>query len=362
MPKPVTFVARRVAARMRDAACALCLVGLVGAFALACSRSPSTTTAGGSDTPTDPDPDPTSRPSDGLSREPLSPLPPVPKIDPRLVTLGRRLFEDKRLSVDDTVSCSSCHDLAHGGADGRRCSVGVGGRVGAVNAPTVFNASLNFALFWDGRAKTLEEQIDGPVTNPLEMNSKWDDIVAKLRRDPDYVRAFRDAFGAEASPTNAKVAIASFERTLLTPDSPFDRWLKGEEAALTEDQKEGYVTFKSVGCIACHQGANVGGNMFQRFGVLGDYFKDRGNLAQADNGRFNVTHNDADRFVFRVPSLRNVEYTAPYFHDGSAPTLGRAVQVMAKYQLGRSLSDRQLAVIEAFLKSLSGAAIRGEGT
>ena len=359
MQKSLTSSARPLRGEARRCACA---VLLVGALASACSRGSTSAGGGDSEMRTERDPDPVSRAGDGLNREPLSPLPPAPKIDPRLVALGRRLFEDKRLSSDDTVSCSSCHDLAHGGGDGRRSSVGVLGRVGPINAPTVFNASLNFALFWDGRAKTLEEQIDGPVTNPLEMNSNWDDIATKLRRDPEYARAFRDVFGTDVSRTNVKVAIASFERTLLTPDSPFDRWLKGDEAALTEDQKEGYLTFKSVGCVACHQGANVGGNMFQRFGVLGDYFKDRGNVVPADNGRFNVTHNDADRFVFRVPSLRNVEYTAPYFHDGSAPTLDRAVQVMAKYQLGRSLSDRQVALIEAFLKSLSGAALRDEGT
>jgi cytochrome c peroxidase len=292
---------------------------------------------------------------EALDREPLSPVPAVADLDPRLVALGRTLFDEKQLSSDGTIACSSCHDLAHGGDDGRKRSRGVNGGIGAVNAPTVYNAALNFVLFWDGRAKTLEEQINGPVTHPLEMNSAWEDVVAKLRGNPEYARRFAEIFVDGVTPDNVRTAIASFERTLLTPNSPFDRWLHGDAAALSAEEQEGYATFKSVGCIACHQGANVGGNMFQRFGVLGDYFKDRGNVSEADYGRFNVTHNEADRFVFRVPSLRNVEHTAPYFHDGSAPTLQRAIQVMATYQLGRSLSDRQVEVIEAFLKSLSGA-------
>jgi cytochrome c peroxidase len=291
--------------------------------------------------------------SEAPSREPLSPLPQPPKVDPRVVALGRKLFHEKRLSSDDSIACASCHDLANGGDDGQRVSRGVLGRAGTINAPTVFNAALNFALFWDGRAKTLEEQAGGPVTNPLEMNSAWDGVVVKLRRDPEYASSFAELFPSGVTPENVRKAIADFERTLLTRDSPFDRWLAGDAAALTAEQREGYETFKSVGCIACHQGANVGGNMFQRFGVLGDYFGDRGNVTEADYGRFNVTHNEADRFVFRVPSLRNVEHTAPYFHDGSAPTLSRAIQVMAKYQLGRSLTDRQAQVIEDFLKSLS---------
>jgi cytochrome c peroxidase len=292
--------------------------------------------------------------AEALNREPLSPLPQPQKFDPKLVALGRRLFDEKRLSSDNTVACSSCHDLANGGDDGQPRSRGVQGRTGSVNAPTVYNAALNFALFWDGRAKTLEEQASGPVTNPLEMNSSWSDILVKLRRDPGYVSSFAEVFPDSVTPENVEGAIAVFERTLLTRGSAFDRWLEGDPLALGPEEKEGYETFKSVGCIACHQGANVGGNMFQRFGVLGDYFQDRGNVTEADYGRFNVTHNEADRFVFRVPSLRNVESTAPYFHDGSAQTLPQAIQVMAKYQLGRSLSDRQVAVIGAFLKSLSG--------
>ena len=303
----------------------------------------------------------TDRRVETLDREPLGALPPVPKLDPRAVALGRKLFDDKRLSADDTVACASCHDLAHGGVDGLPRSRGVGGKLGTVNAPTVYNAALNFALFWDGRAKTLEEQAAGPVANPLEMNESWDTLVAKLKADAEYPALFAQVFKDGVTADNVRSAIATFERTLLTPDSPFDRWIRGDAQALGAEAQEGYQTFKSVGCVACHQGANVGGNMFQRFGVMGDYFRDRGGVTEADYGRFNVTHDETDRFVFRVPSLRNVERTAPYFHDGSAKTLRQAIGVMAKYQLGRPLSDHQTTVIEAFLQSLSGPAAAGGG-
>jgi cytochrome c peroxidase len=223
-----------------------------------------------------------------------------------------------------------------------------------VNTPTVFNASLNFVQFWDGRAASLEDQIGGPITNPLEMGTSWPEVLATLKGNPSYAADFQAAFPDGITEQNVRTALADFERTLLTTGSKFDRFLGGDRTALDAQAREGYETFKSVGCIACHQGSNVGGNMFQRFGVLGDYFKDRGNVTEADWGRYNVTKNESDRFVFRVPSLRNVEHTAPYFHDGSAKTLPEAIQVMARYQLGRKLGDGQVATIIAFLKSLSG--------
>jgi cytochrome c peroxidase len=293
-------------------------------------------------------------PRDTLSREPLAALPDPPSVDPKLVALGRQLFHEKRLSTDNSVACSTCHDLARGGVDGKPHSSGVRGQLGGVNAPTVYNSGLNFVQFWDGRAKDLEEQAGGPVTNPLEMGTSWEQVLPKLRADSSYVKAFAEAFGDGISADNVKHAIASFERTLITKNSPFDRWLAGDTNALSAEQKAGYELFKGIGCIACHQGHNVGGNMFQRFGVFGDYFKDRGNVTEADYGRYNVTHNESDRFVFRVPSLRNVARTAPYFHDGSTATLPQAVGVMAKYQLGRSLSDEQVSELVAFLTSLSG--------
>jgi cytochrome c peroxidase len=294
-------------------------------------------------------------PSDSmLVREPIEPLPRVAGVNPERVRLGRRLFNEKRLSGDNSVSCATCHDIQRGGVDGRARSLGVSGKLGAINTPTVLNASLNFALFWDGRAATLEEQVGGPIENPLEMGSNFATVLKKLEQDADYVRAFKQLFGDGLTESNVRSVIAEYERTLLTPGSSFDRFLEGDKAAISEQAKAGYLLFKGVGCVACHQGRNVGGNMFQRFGVFGNYFKDRGDITEADYGRFNVTHNEADRFVFRVPSLRNVARTAPYLHDGTQKTLPEAVQVMAKYQLGRNLDDEQVAQIVAFLESLSG--------
>jgi cytochrome c peroxidase len=293
-------------------------------------------------------------PAATTSREPLEALPKQATLDPAIVALGRRLFHEPRLSRDAKVSCASCHDLAKGGVDGAKVSTGVEGRLGLVNAPTVYNAALNFVQFWDGRAATLEEQIGFPVTNPVEMGSTWDKTVAWLAGEPSYATAFTASFPDGVTEANTRRAIADFERTLLTKNSPFDRYLAGDAHALSPEARAGYETFKSVGCIACHQGRNVGGNMFQKFGVLGDYFKDRGHVTDADYGRYNVTHIESDRFVFRVPSLRNVELTAPYFHDGSAATLSQAVQVMARYQLGRKLADDQVSALIAFLRSLSG--------
>lgn len=289
-----------------------------------------------------------------VENEPIRPLPGIPALDPKLVALGRRLFFDGTLSADGSIRCASCHDLASGGDDGHVHSTGIGGKQGGVNAPTVLNSALNFVLFWDGRAATLEEQAGGPIENPLEMGSSLPSVVARLAAKPDYRNAFHAVYPDGITPDHVREAIATFERTLLTEDAPIDRFLRGDASALTPEQREGYELFKGAGCIACHQGANVGGNMFQRFGVMGNYFEDRGHVTEADYGRFNVTHNESDRFVFRVPSLRNVELTAPYFHDGTADTLERAVRVMAKYQLGRQLTNQQVDRIVAFLKSLTG--------
>jgi cytochrome c peroxidase len=290
----------------------------------------------------------------GFENEPIRPLPAAPESDPRLVSLGKKLFFDGILSADGSIRCATCHDIGSGGDDGKQHSTGIAGKQGGVNAPTVLNSGLNFVQFWDGRAGTLEEQAGGPVENPIEMGSKLPEVVARVSAKKDYKDAFSALFPDGVTADHLREAIATFERTLLTPDAPIDRYLSGDSNALTAEQKEGYELFKSAGCIACHQGANVGGNMFQRFGVLGNYFAERGNITQADYGRFNVTHEESDRHVFRVPSLRNVELTAPYFHDGTAETLDRAVRVMAKFQLGRQLTDLQVERIVAFLKTLTG--------
>ena len=288
-----------------------------------------------------------------VRNSPIQPLPPATGLDPRKVALGQQLFFDPRLSRDDTISCASCHDVSAGGGDGLNVSVGIGGARTAVNSPTVLNSGLNFAQFWDGRADTLEEQIDGPVHHPGEMGSNWQEILSKLRADSALVTAFNDAYGG-LQIQFIKDAIATYERSLATPNARFDRYLMGDNNAITEQEKAGYELFSNLGCISCHQGRGVGGNMFQRFGVVGDYFKDRGNVTQADYGRYNVTGDDDDLHVFKVPSLRNVELTAPYLHDGSAETLEAVVQIMAKYQLGRPLQVSEVDNIVAFLKTLTG--------
>ena len=221
--------------------------------------------------------------------------------------------------------------------------------------PTVFNAGFNIAQFWDGRAETLEDQIDGPIQNELEMASLWPDVVAKLEDDKEYPGVFASVYpGQGISRATIKNAIAEFERSLITPNSRFDRWLNGNEQALTRKEKEGYERFKYYGCASCHQGQNVGGNMFQVFGVLNDYFARRGNTTKADLGRFNVTGNPEDRNAFKVPSLRMAVHTAPYLHDGSAKTLRDAVDAMFEFQLGRTAPDSDKEAIVAFIKTLAG--------
>ena len=293
--------------------------------------------------------------NDAFCAEPLEPLPTQIDVNRAKVALGKRLFHDPRLSKDGTISCASCHDLASGGDDGEVVSLGVGGRTGLLNAPTVFNVGFNIAQFWDGRAETLEDQIDGPIQNEVEMASLWPDVVAKLEDDKEYPGVFASVYpGQGISRATIKNAIAEFERSLITPNSRFDRWLNGDEQALTRKEKVGYERFKYYGCASCHQGQNVGGNMFQVFGVLNDYFGRRGNTTRADLGRFNVTGNPEDRNAFKVPSLRMAVHTAPYLHDGSATTLRDAVDAMFEFQLGRTAPDSDKEAIVAFIKTLAG--------
>ncbi|ETX09037.1 MAG: cytochrome B6 [Candidatus Entotheonella gemina] len=287
--------------------------------------------------------------------EPLHPLPDV-KLNPSKVELGKRLFHDQRLSGDNSISCASCHSLKTGGVDRLRVSKGVRGAEGGINAPTVLNSGFNFSQFWDGRATNLEDQIDGPVHATLEMDSNWPDIIAKLKQDPSYQSTFKKLYPEGIQSHTIKDAIATFERSLVTP-SRFDQYLQGNQRAISEEEKKGYEHFKSYGCVACHQGVNIGGNMYQYFGVMGNYFEDRGQITAADYGRYNVTGKERDRFKFKVPSLRNVALTPPYFHDGSAKTLDDAVKVMAKYQLGRNMPEQDRKLIVQFLQSLTGLSV-----
>lgn len=283
--------------------------------------------------------------------EPILPLVAVPDLDPAKVALGRNLFFDPILSGDGTISCATCHDLRLGGADGEKVSTGIAGGHGEANAPTVFNSFLNVAQFWDGRAASLEQQVDGPLTNPVEMATDWPTVLDRLDRRP-YRDQFRAAYGGAATQDSVRDALATYEKSLVSLNAPFDRWLGGDETALTEAQKKGYDLFKSYGCASCHQGANVGGNMFQKFGFFGNWFADRGHETQADQGRFNVTNRIEDRYVFKVPSLRLVTLTAPYFHDGSVPDLKQAIRLMGRYQLGRDIPAGDVTLIVAFLSSL----------
>jgi cytochrome c peroxidase len=286
--------------------------------------------------------------------EPILPLPLTMTLNEKKVSLGEKLFEDPQLSRTNLISCSSCHSLSTGGSDHSVHSTGVANRIGSINAPTVFNSGFNSKQFWDGRAESLEDQLDGPTHAFEEMDSNWPEIVNKLNLSPEYRETFALVYPEGIRVDTIKDAIATFERSLATPNSRFDRFLKGDVNLLSEEEKDGYRLFKNYGCSSCHQGANVGGNMFEKLGVMGDYFADRGKPTRADLGRFNVTGDQADQHVFRVPGLRNAALTAPYLHDGSAATLEDAVAIMARYQLGRRLSPAELQKITSFLKTLNG--------
>ena len=290
------------------------------------------------------------------AHEPIQPIPKPAIQDPGRLALGARLFGDVRLSSDGKVSCASCHDIARGGVDQRTTSVGAGGVLGAFNTPTIFNAALNPKQFWDGHADTLEDQIDGPVQSPREMGSRWPDLIAKLTSDVSYMANFRRVYSGPPTPERVKDAIATYERTLVMRNSRFDRHLAGDPTALSAVELEGLALFKSYGCASCHQGRNVGGNVFEVLGILGDYFAERGTpITPEDLGRYNVTKRPEDRFRFRVPSLRLVALTPPYLHDGSVKTLEDAIRIMGRFQLGEDIPPPHVTAIAAFLQTLSGS-------
>ena len=288
-----------------------------------------------------------------FAAEPIEPLP-IVEFDAAKAAIGKKLFFDKRLSSDDSISCESCHDISAWGAESRSVSEGVKKQLGDRNSPTVFNSALNFKQFWDGRADDLSHQAEGPVVNPVEMGmASWDEVITKLNYDSYYVTEFPKVYGTKMSQETIVDAIAEYEKTLITYNAPFDRFLRGEGATLSDAQIKGYQLFKSYGCVACHQGANVGGNMFQKFGVLEDINLQEGNLSN-DLGRYTVTKNEWDKRVFKVPSLRLAVKTPPYFHNGSVATIEEAVDIMIRYQLGRSVPTQDRDAIIAFLESLVG--------
>jgi len=282
---------------------------------------------------------------------------------PEKVELGKILYHDPRLSSSGTVACASCHNVMAGGEDNRGGSVGVQAQVGGRSAPTVWNSAFNGTQFWDGRAPSLEAQAKGPVTNPIEMGMKnWDEVVVRLKAIPGYAPLFAAAFsGSDAvNADNAAKAIAAYERTLITPNSAYDKFAKGDKNALTEQQQRGAEAFASLGCGGCHSGPAFNGQTGQGAGV---YFKfpstDNPALEEKygfskDVGRFEVTKNEADKHFFKVPTLRNIALTAPYFHNGKVKTLEEAVKIMAKLQLDKELTDQQAGDITAFLNALTG--------
>ena len=271
-------------------------------------------------------------------------------ITPEKITLGRMLYYEPRLSLSEQISCNSCHELDRYGVDGEPTSEGHEGHRGARNSPSVYNAALHIAQFWDGRAADVEAQAKGPVLNPIEMAMPAEaEVIARLKAIPGYAPLFAAAFPGATDPISfddMALAVAAFERKLMTP-GPFDAFLGGDDAALTPEQRAGLATFMDTGCITCHNGATVGGQMFQKLGLVEPY-------PTEDVGREKVTGNPADRFVFKVPSLRNVAKTGPWFHDGSITDLNEAIRRMGRHQLGKQLSDETIASIRVFLESLTG--------
>ena len=277
------------------------------------------------------------------------------KATPELVALGNMLYSDPRLSASHTIACAACHSMGLGGADARSTSLGHRWQHGGRNAPTVLNAVYNTAQFWDGRAKDLTEQAGGPIANPVEMAMPADQVIPTLKSIPGYAAIFAKAFPGDKDAirmANVQAAIAAYEATLVTPNAPFDRFLKGDAQALGAAERRGLKSFMDNGCAACHNGVNMGGGMYAKFGVAAAPPADL--LPPGDLGRYSVTKDEADRYSYKVPTLRNIALTAPYFHTGTVWNMEEAVSVMAKAQLGKTLAPEEVADIVAFLNSLTG--------
>ena len=281
-----------------------------------------------------------------VNAEPITPIPLSVEVNGQKVKLGKKLFFDTILSSDNTISCATCHDLQNGGDDGLKFSFGIKGQEGDINSPTVYNAAYNFRQFWNGRAKNLAHQALGPVENPVEMGHTFKKLIVTLNQTA-YKKEFTDIYKDGVTKNNIADAIAEYEKTLITPNAPFDKYLRGDKSAISQKQKDGYELFKTKGCIACHHGINVGGNLYNKFGVMEEVKSKR-------LGRYEVTKNEADKYYFKVPSLRNIEKTAPYLHDGRYDNLDDVVKFMVRYQLGRTVSQDEVDKIVSFLNSLTG--------
>ncbi len=269
---------------------------------------------------------------------------------PARVTLGKKLFNDPILSGDNTISCASCHDLDKYGVDGLAVSVGIGGQKGRRNTPTIFNVRYNFVQTWDGKNKTLAEQARYAIEDENEMAEKIANVVHKLTQNDYYKKTFKQIYAAGLTETSLVDALEQYMKTLVTPYSRFDQFLRGDKEILSEEEIAGYKLFQSKGCIACHNGINIGSNLYQKLGI----FDDSKVRQMGDYGRYLVTGREQDKYYFKVPSLRNIEKTAPYLHNGAIDSLPRVVRIMAEYQLGQQISDTDINKIVAFLRSLSG--------
>lgn len=282
--------------------------------------------------------------------EPIKPIAPAVITEPEKVELGKKLFFDPRLSMSGIISCNTCHNLSLGGTDNLKTSIGHKWQAGPVNSPTVFNSSLSIAQFWDGRAANLKEQAAGPIQAEVEMAMPHTLAVYVIKSIPGYVEIMQQVYGTpEVNLDRITDAIAAFEETLVTPNSRFDKWLIGDDSAITAKELAGYQLFKNSGCVACHNGEALGGTSFQKMGLVAPY-----ESSSPAEGRFAVTGKDKDRFSFKVPTLRNIELTYPYFHDGEAATLEEATDIMGQLQLGRKYSAEEIEMLVAFMKTLTG--------
>ena len=289
-----------------------------------------------------------------MNDEPISPIPLTGPADPARAALGGRLFRDTRLSANNRESCATCHPLDRGAVDGLARAPSTSAVRVLRNTPSAFNAGFNLSFNWDGSARSLEAQADGVVRSPAQFNTTWPKLIETVRSDATYMADFKAAYADSPTRDNVLDALAAYQRNLITPNARFDKFLRGDRAALSATEQEGYALFKAFGCVSCHQGINVGGNLYQKFGVFRDTKPGRRPDEAPDMGRFWVTQDERDREVFRVPSLRNVELTAPYFHDGRTATLDEAVRTMARVQLDRNLSPREADAIVQFLRTLTG--------
>ena len=286
--------------------------------------------------------------------EPIFPIPLKVEVESKKAELGELLFFDTRLSSNNQVACASCHQLDAGGDDNVAMGISMAADQHFINTPSIFNSIYNFRQNWDGSTKTLQLQIDKALRSRHGFNNNWDDVVTTLSKDELLASDFKEIYQDSINKENIIDAIVEFEKTLTTPNSRFDQYLRNEDITLRDEEIEGYLTFKELGCISCHQGVNVGGNLYQKFGVFYNYIAERGDIKKSDYGRMNATNRQMDAFVFKVPSLRNVAVTAPYLHDGSAETIEEAISIMGKTQLGRKLSDEEIDLIKSFLGTLTG--------